>query len=67
MGLAVAFFACQPEENKPVENKPEEKKEGAYGNITVKVLGGDLTVNYTPERVTLTGSAVLVFEGTFAY
>ncbi len=41
MGLAVAFFACQPEEKKPVENKPEEKKEGAYGNITVKVLSVD--------------------------
>ena len=41
MGLAAAFFACQPEENKPVENKPEEKKEGAYGNITVKVLSVD--------------------------
>ena len=39
----------------------------AGADVTVKVLGGDLTVNYTPEKLTLTGSAVLVFEGTFAY
>jgi carbamoyl-phosphate synthase large subunit len=36
-------------------------------DVTVKLLGGDLTVNCTPEKLTLTGSAVLVFEGTFAY
>ena len=36
-------------------------------DVTVKLLGGDLTVNCTAERITLTGSAVLVFEGTFAY
>ena len=36
-------------------------------DVTVKLLGGDLTVNYTPEKLTLTGSAVLVFEGEFAY
>ena len=30
-------------------------------------MNGDLTVNCTPEKVKLTGSAVLVFEGTFAY
>ena len=35
--------------------------------ITVKLLGGDLTVNYTGEKVTLTGSAVMVFEGEFEY
>ncbi len=39
--------------------------EGA--DVTVKVLGGDLTVNYTPERVLLTGPVVKVFEGTFEY
>ncbi len=33
-------------------------------DITVKLPGGDMTVNYTDERVTLTGNAVLVFEGT---
>jgi len=36
-------------------------------DVTVKLLGGDLTVNYTDERVLLTGSAVLVFEGEFEY
>ncbi len=34
-------------------------------NITVKLPGGDLMVNYTDERVTLGGETVLVFEGTF--
>ena len=36
-------------------------------DVTVKLLGGDLTVNSTKERAILTGSAVLVFEGTFEY
>ena len=36
-------------------------------DITVKVLGGDLVVNYSDEKVTLTGSAVRVFEGEFEY
>ena len=36
-------------------------------DITVKVLGGDLTVNYTDERVVLTGGCTLVYEGKFAY
>ncbi len=36
-------------------------------DITVRLLGGDLTVNYTDERVMLTGSAVMVFEGEFEY
>ncbi len=36
-------------------------------DITVKLLGGDLTVNYTEERVILTGSAILVYEGEFEY
>jgi len=35
--------------------------------ITVKLAGGDMTVNYTDERVMLTGSASLVFEGEFEY
>ena len=34
-------------------------------DVTVHLPGGDLTVNYSDERVTLTGSAVMVFEGTF--
>ena len=32
-------------------------------DITVKVRGGDLTVNYTDERVVLTGDAKLVYDG----
>jgi len=36
-------------------------------DVTVKLLGGDLTVNYTDERVMLTGSAHLVYEGEFEY
>ncbi len=36
-------------------------------DITVKLKGGDLVVNYTDERVTLNGSAVKVFEGEFEY
>ena len=33
-------------------------------DITVKVRGGDLTVRVTKDNVTLTGNAVLSFEGT---
>jgi carbamoyl-phosphate synthase large subunit len=36
-------------------------------DVTVKLLGGDLTVNYTDKRILLTGSAVSVFEGEFEY
>ena len=36
-------------------------------DVLVKVLGGDLTVRCTAERVTLTGEAVLVYEGEFEY
>ncbi|MCD7860292.1 MAG: carbamoyl-phosphate synthase large subunit [Oscillospiraceae bacterium] len=36
-------------------------------DITVKLLGGDLTVNYTEERLILTGSTVMTFEGEFEY
>ena len=36
-------------------------------DVTVKVLGGDLTVNYDGERILLAGSAVEVFEGEFEY
>ena len=35
-------------------------------DITVRVKGGDLTVNYTDEAVILTGDAVMVFEGWLA-
>lgn len=36
-------------------------------DVTVKLLGGDLIVNYSDERVVLTGNATLVYEGTFEY
>ena len=36
-------------------------------DITVKLLGGDLTVNYSNAGITLTGSAVEVFTGEFTY
>jgi len=36
-------------------------------DITVKQPGGDLIVNYTDNMVTLTGNAVLVFEGSLEF
>jgi len=36
-------------------------------DITVKVRGGDLVVNYTDEEVILTGDAKLVYEGVVEY
>lgn len=36
-------------------------------NITVKVKGGDLIVNYTDEKVTLTGDCHLVYKGEIEY
>ena len=36
-------------------------------DITVKLSGGDLTVNYTSERIILTGNVTLVYEGEFEY
>lgn len=36
-------------------------------DITVKVAGGDLTVNYTGDSIVLTGDAKLVFTGTTEY
>ena len=36
-------------------------------DITVKVKGGDLTVNYTEERIILTGNAVKVYDGVTEY
>jgi len=36
-------------------------------DITVKLSGGDMIVNYTDEKVILTGSAHKVFEGEFEY
>ena len=34
-------------------------------DIRVKVKGGDLIVNYTDERVLMTGNAEKVYEGVF--
>lgn len=36
-------------------------------DVTVKVKGGDLIVNYTEDRVILTGDAVLVYNGVTEY
>ena len=36
-------------------------------DIKVSLPGGDLTVNYSDERVILTGSAQIVYEGSFEY
>jgi carbamoyl-phosphate synthase large subunit len=36
-------------------------------DITVKVKGGDLIVNYTDESIHLTGNADLIYEGDVAY
>ena len=36
-------------------------------DVTVKVRGGDLVVNYTDEKVTLTGDAKLVYTGEVEY
>lgn len=36
-------------------------------DITVKLRGGDLIVNYTDERVTLTGDCNLVYKGEIEY
>jgi carbamoyl-phosphate synthase large subunit len=36
-------------------------------DVKVTLLGGELTVNYTDERVLLTGGASLVYEGSFQY
>ena len=36
-------------------------------DVTVSVLGGELIVNYTPERVLLTGGVTLVYDGSFEY
>ena len=36
-------------------------------DISVSLPGGVLTVNYTPERVLLTGGAEIVYQGSFLY
>lgn len=36
-------------------------------NITVKLRGGDLIVNYTDEKITLTGNTNLVYKGEIEY
>ena len=46
---------------------PLAKELLAGSDVKVSLLGGDLIVNYTPEKITLTGNAKLVFEGSFEY
>ena len=36
-------------------------------DVTVSLLGGDMTVNYTDEGVTLLGDAIEVYRGSFEY
>ena len=36
-------------------------------DVTVKVRGGDLIVNYTDDEITLTGDAKLVYNGIVEY
>ena len=36
-------------------------------NITDKLRGGDLIVNYTDEKITLTGNTNLVYKGEIEY
>ncbi len=36
-------------------------------DVTVSLPGGELTVNYTREKITLTGSAIKVYRGSFEY
>ena len=36
-------------------------------DVRVTLPGGDLTVNYSEDRVLLTGGATTVFTGTFEY
>ena len=36
-------------------------------DVKVSLPGGDLTVNYTREKITLTGSAIMVYRGSFEY
>jgi carbamoyl-phosphate synthase large subunit len=36
-------------------------------DITVKLTGGEVIVNYTDERITLTGNAVIAYKGEFEY
>ena len=36
-------------------------------DVTVKVKGGDLTVNYSDDCITLSGDTVLVYKGEFEF
>ena len=36
-------------------------------DVTVKLAGGDMTVNYSDDGIILSGNAVLVYEGVFEY
>lgn len=60
--LACGTGACAAVVAAAIHKKCKKGKD-----ITVKLKGGDLIVNYTDERVLLTGDAVKVFEGTIKY
>ncbi len=60
--LACGTGACAAAAAAVLNGLCDEGKE-----ITVKLPGGDLGVKYEDGRVTLTGSAVMAFEGTFEY
>ena len=60
-------FACGTGACAAVAAACETGKCNKGEDITVKVKGGDLIVNYTDEKITLTGDAVLVFDGITEY
>ena len=49
-------------QEKKIEQENEIKKKGE--DITIKLKGGDLVINYTDDTVYMTGDAEKVFDGT---
>ena len=60
--LACGTGACAAAVAAVLEGKCDKGKD-----ITVKLRGGDLIVNYTDEKITLTGDCNLVFTGEIEY
>lgn len=60
--LACGTGACAAAVAAVLEGKCDKGKD-----ITVKLRGGDLIVNYTDEKITLTGDCNLVFNGEIEY
>ena len=60
--LACGTGACAAAVAAVLEGKCEKGKD-----ITVKLRGGDLIVNYTDKKITLTGDCNLVFTGKIEY